>query len=517
MKTRVSSIMLLMVILGFSQLASAQKKMGRYHKNLQYEADIYYAQGDYYYASELYTELCKVQPNNGELLGKLGICYFNLPPMKHESERFLELAVKNKDEEAKYYLAKLCIEDYRFFDAMKLLDEYREYSQRLHSNTEIEHLYACAERGSIMVQAPLRVTIRNLGESVNSSMHDYAPVWDLADHKLYFTSRRRYDDQSIKDISEQYDENIFFIDLNSEDKRAFPAPDPLNTRTNDAVVSCSQDGKQLMVFRTRKDGFSGDLYETIKDGYTWGELVKLDSEINTKHHEASASFGRKGVQELFFSSDRPGGYGGKDIYRIAKLPNGEWGQPQNLGETINTPFDEDAPFIAADGSLYFASEGHETMGGYDIFCSVSEGFEWKKPVNMGYPINTPGDDVFFTMDPTGTKAYFSSERPSGLGLQDIYEVVFDEANTIIYRGQIITPEMELNETATVTLFNDENGKIEGRYQVDPESSSFVLPVNTNKNYTILVEADGYKTYEQPIFFNEGIARSEVVEQVKLSK
>jgi hypothetical protein len=121
------------------------------------------------------------------------------------------------------------------------------------------------------------------------------------------------------------------------------------------------------------------------------------------------------------------------------------------------------------------------------------------------------------MDPTGTKAYFSSERPSGLGLQDIYEVVFDEANTIIYRGQIITPEMELNETATVTLFNDENGKIEGRYQVDPESSSFVLPVNTNKNYTILVEADGYKTYEQPIFFNEGIARSEVVEQVKLSK
>jgi len=517
MKTRVSTILLLIAILGISQLASAQKKMGRYHKNLLYEADIYYAQGDYYYASELYTELCKVQPNNGELLGKLGICYFNLPPLKNEAERFLELAIKNEDQEAKYYLAILCIEDYRFYDAMKLLEEYSEYGERLRSSKEIAHLHGCAERGSKMVQTPVKVTIRNLGEEVNSKMHDYAPVWDLADDKLYFTSRRRYDDESMKDISEQYDENIFFIDLKAGEKRAFPAPDPLNTRTNDAVVACSQDGQNLMVFRTRKDGFSGDLYETAKDRYSWGDLIKLNSEINTKYHEASASFGRKNSEELFFSSDRPGGFGGKDIYRIAKLPNGSWGQPQNLGETINTPFDEDAPFISADGSLYFASQGHETMGGYDIFCSVSEGFEWKEPVNLGYPINTPGDDVFFTMDSTGSKAYFSSERQSGFGLQDIYELVFDEANTIIYRGEIITPGMEENEIATVTLFNDESGKIEGRYQVDPETSSFVLAVNTNKNYTILVEAKGYQTYEQPIFFKEGTANSEIVEQVTLSR
>lgn len=517
MKTRVNTIVALIALLGFSQLATAQKKMGRYHKNLLYEADIYYAQGDFYYASELYTELCKVQPNNGELLSKLGICYFNLPPLKDEAERFLELAVKNNDQEAKFYLAQLCIEDYRFYDAMNFLDEYREYGRRMHSNKEIEHLRDCAERGSNMVQAPVKVTIRNLGEGVNSSMHDYAPVWDLVDDKLYFTSRRRYDDQSIKDISEQYDENIFFIDLNAKEKRAFPAPDPLNTRTNDAVVSCSQDGQQLMVFRTRKDGFSGDLYETIKDGYTWGELVKLDSEINTKHHEASASFGRENARELFFSSDRPGGFGGKDIYRIAMLPNGEWGQPQNLGEKINTPFDEDAPFISADGALYFASQGHKTMGGYDIFCSITEGFEWKEPVNLGYPINTPGDDVFFTMHPSGKKAYFSSDRPGGFGLQDIYEVVFDEANTVIYRGEIIAPDMEVDETAIVTLLNDENGRVEGKYQVDSETSSFVLPVNTNKNYTILVEANGYKTYEQPIYFKEGLVRSEVVEQVKLSR
>jgi hypothetical protein len=493
--------------------------MGRYHKNLLYEADIYFVQGDYYYASELYTELCKIAPNDGELLGKLGICHFNLPTMKTESERFLSLAVENGDEESRYYLALSRIEQYRFYEALELLAGYEQFAGRTRSDSEIKHLQGIATRAIRMVQAPVPVTIKNLGENVNSALHDYAPVWDSEGNKLYFTSRRRYDDESEKDISEQYDENIYFVDLASDEMRAFAAPAPLNTRTNDAAVACSEDGKSLMVFRTRKDGFSGDLYQTEKNHYAWGELNKLSSQINSKHHEASASFGKEGTKELFFSSDRPGGFGGKDIYRVSMLPNGTWGEPQNLGEEINTAFDEDAPFIAADGSLYFASTGHETMGGYDIFCAIPDGFSWKKPINLGYPINTPGDDVFFNLDKSGKVAYFSSERLGGHGLQDIYKVEFNEENSIIYRGEIQSEGMKLDSQATVTLLNADDGEIEGMYQVDPEIGTFVMALSKNKNYTVLVEADGYKPFEKDMFFETGAggAQETISENLVLSK
>ena len=511
-------ILVLAAVFGISTQGIAQKNMGRYHKNLLYEADIYFVQGDYYYASELYTELCKVEPNNGELLGKLGICFFNLPTMKDEATRYLELAVSNGYNEAKYYLAQTRMRDYRFYDALDLLASYKSSGKREKAKPQIDHLIETSERGIKMVQAPMPVTIKNLGDQVNSKLHDYAPVWDNAGEKLYFTSRRRYDDDSEKDISEQYDENIFFLNLKSKEPSAYPASEPLNTRTNDAAVACSKDGNTIVIFRTRKDGFSGDLYVSEKNHYTWGPLQKLSSGINSKYQEASASFGLDGSNELFFSSDRPGGYGGKDIYRIAKLPNGEWGEPQNLGEKINTPYDEDAPFIASDGSLYFASKGHATMGGYDIFCAVADNFDFKEPINLGFPINTPGDDIFFTLDPTGKMAYFSSERLGGYGLQDIYQVVFDESNTVIYRGELHSEYDIESQRAIITLWNDENGEMEGKYQVDNQSGTFVLALNTNKKYTLLVEAEGFKPVEKSMFFNsEYTGKNEIEERVVLVK
>ncbi|MCA1762519.1 MAG: hypothetical protein ABR574_03065 [Cryomorphaceae bacterium] len=511
-------ILLLAAVFGIAAQGVAQKKMGRYHKNLLYEADIYFVQGDYYYASELYTELCKVEPNNGELLGKLGICYFNLPTMKDEATRYLELAVSNEYNEARYFLAQTRMRDYRFYDALDLLEKYKSAGHREKSEPQIQHLLDAAERGIKMVQAPIPVTIHNLGEQVNSKLHDYAPVWDNSGEKLYFTSRRRYDDNSEKDISEQYDENIFFLNLKSEDPSAFPANEPLNSRTNDAAAACSKDGNTIVIFRTRKDGYSGDLYISEKDHYSWGPLEKLGSGVNSKYQEASASFGLDGSSEIFFSSDRPGGFGGKDIYRIAKLPNGEWGEPQNLGEKINTPYDEDAPFIASDGSLYFASRGHATMGGYDIFCAAADGLDFKKPLNLGFPINTPGDDIFFTLDPTGKMAYFSSERLGGYGLQDIYQVVFDESNTVIFKGELHSEHEIESQNAMVTLWNDESGEMEGKYQIDTQSRTFVLALNTNKKYTLLVEAEGFKPVEKSMYFDsEYTGENEIEELVVLVK
>jgi hypothetical protein len=497
---------------------SAQKKMGRYHKNLLYEADIYYTQGDYYYASELYMEISKVDPQNPEVLGRLGICYFHLPPYKDESKRFLELAVQQDDTEAKFYLAKDRISEYKFFDALTLIADYENDAERMKSAMEIEHLKNSAERAIEMVQSPLAVTVKNLGKTVNSEHHDYAPVWDFSKNTLYFTSRRRLNAESEKDISEQFDENIFILDLHSAAKKVKAAPSPLNTERNDAAVAATPNGEELIIYRTSKDGYSGDLYVSEINHYEWSEPIKLDQAINSKYQEASASYAGSDDQVLYFSSDREGGFGGKDIYVIKRLANGKWGKPENLGETINTPYNEDAPFIDVHGNLYFASQGHSTMGGYDIFISRSSGEGRGEPENLGYPINTPGDDIFFTINESGTKAYFSSERVGGYGLQDLYEIDFDQDQTIILKGQLSAEKQEVPAHALITLLNEENGNIEGLFQTQSSTGEFVLALNTNKKYTMLVEASGYDSVERSIYYGGELnGLKEVEEVVTLSK
>ncbi len=512
-KIYISTLLLLTLGLG-----NADAQMSRHQKNLLFEADIYYTQGDYYYAAELYTELAKVSPKDGELLGKLGICYFNLPPLRQESQRYLKLAVEYGDTESMYYLAKRYAEEYRFIDALRLLDSYANKADRTRSAEEIAYARGCAERAKQMVQAPLGISIHNLGDQVNSPLHDYAPVWDRNGNRIYFTSRRRYDNTSEKDISEQYDENIFVLDLKSESPAAVAAPEPLNTRMNDAAVACSNDGSSLMIFRTRKDGYSGDLYEAQKNIYSWTNLEKLAGDINTKYHETSATYGSVDESVLIISSDRPGGYGGKDLYRIQKLPNGDWGQAENLGPDINSTYDEDGPFVSADGTLYFASKGHTTIGGYDIFSAPILNNGWGSPRNMGYPINTPGDDIFFVIDPTGITAYFSSERIGGFGLQDIYRATIDEATTIIYHGELVSGDTPLGHQARVSLINESNGKVEGIFRTDPQEQSFVLALHTNKTYTLVVEAEGYRTFEKTVFFEEIASNPEEIrERLSLSK
>ncbi len=511
-------ILCLIAALACGLNANAQKKMGRYYKNLLYEADIYYTQGDYYYASELYTELIKLNPEDAFVLGRLGISYYHLPPYKVEATRYLELAVSNDDTEAKFYLAKNHISDYKFFDALTLIQDYENDADRLKSVTEIEHLKSSANRAIEMVKSPLSVTIKNLGETVNTKHHDYAPVWDFSKNTLYFTSRRRLNDNSEKDISEQFDENIFILDLESGSKAVKAAPAPLNTNRNDAAVATNPGGDELIVYRTSKDGYSGDLFVSKFSHYEWSDPEKLDQSVNSKHQEASACYDGTNEDVLYFSSDREGGFGGKDLYVVKKLPTGEWGEPVNLGETINTPFNEDAPFVDANGDLYFASQGHETMGGYDIFVSTSTGSDFNKPQNVGYPINTPGDDIFFTINEDGTKAYFSSERVGGYGLQDLYEIDFDENNTIILRGQLSANQSEMPSTALITLFNEDSGNVEGLFQTKGDSGSFILALNTNQKYSILVEASGYDPLEKSLYFGAELnGLKEVEETVTLSK
>jgi hypothetical protein len=194
---------------------------------------------------------------------------------------------------------------------------------------------------------------------------------------------------------------------------------------HESAVSISADGKQMFLFKSDPDG--KNLYtSTLKNG-TWGTPVKLPEPINSYSHETHCSLSADG-STLFFTSDREGGFGGLDIYMCKKLPDGTWGSARNLGSNINTPLNEETPMIFLDGkTLYFASEGHASMGMFDMFYSYMQpDSSWIEPVNLGYPINSPTDDLFFVPTIERSQAYYStSQFDENLGGMDIYLIEFD--------------------------------------------------------------------------------------------
>lgn len=195
----------------------------------------------------------------------------------------------------------------------------------------------------------------------------------------------------------------------------------LNTDDHDASISVSPDGLTLFVYQDSLG--DGQLKYSKLIGETWSDPAKLGSDINTSHWETHVTVSADG-NELYFVSNRPDGSGGRDIYRCVKLPDGNWSKALNIGKKINTKYEEDAPFLSPDGQfLYFASKGHNTMGGFDLFVSKKDkNGNWGDPQNMGYPLNTVDDDVFFQPMADGKRAYYSSRKDGGEGELDVYLV-----------------------------------------------------------------------------------------------
>jgi outer membrane protein OmpA-like peptidoglycan-associated protein/Tol biopolymer transport system component len=277
---------------------------------------------------------------------------------------------------------------------------------------------------------PKSAIVKNIGGAVNTEFPEYSPVVSLDGSSLYFTTRRKWDDGSTDDeldpMTNLYPEDIYvsYADFEGE----WTSPERLSFcdgKYNEATISVSADERRIFVYEDMSGG--GDIYFSDFGEHKFEELEKLDyNDVNSEHWETHCTM-TPDKQHMYFVSDRPGGYGGRDIYRLTRLPNGEWSQAQNMGPTINTPYDEDAPFIAVNNkTLYFASNGPTSMGGFDIFVSfVDEDGVWSTPANMGYPINSTGDDIFYTTTIDGLKGYLTSFRKDGFGEKDIYEIQND--------------------------------------------------------------------------------------------
>jgi len=341
------------------------------------------------------------------------------------------------------------------------------------------------------------VDLSNMGGSINTAYAEHSPVISADNTLLMFTARRP-DSKGAKPEKYYYDEDIYLAKKQGDTwSEAENIGNPVNSKGHDATISLTADAQTLYLYRHKK---AGGLYRTDFDatGEKWKEPKAIEKPLNSKFYEASICQSADS-SKLFFSSDRPGGYGGLDIYSVEKEGK-NWGEPQNLGPRINTPFNEDAPFIHPDGlTLYFSSDGNNSIGGYDIFVTEFDETEetWLDPLNMGPPINSADDEIYFVISQDGLNGYFASGREGGFGEKDIYQAKFPyfrypkRAYAMEIAGMVQDIKTMDTLPAALKLIDDETGEVVAEKATDLESGSYTFRVEPERSYSLEVESDGY--------------------------
>jgi tetratricopeptide (TPR) repeat protein len=496
-KLRIIFFLVMLPVVCLSQDNFSRKERVAYQ-----DADFAFDQGDYAYALILFEQLYEIDSEFQPLNYKLGACLIEESKDLDRALRLIREAIESGENEALLFYAKALHNQEQFDESIKYLRDYKRLESKNRPEREVDLLIDQAIRAKRMMANPVDVEIKNLGGDINTAFHEYVPVVTPDNNQLYFTSRRPGTTGGEQDPNGEFFEDIYqskYID--GQWAKAENTGKTVNSELNDATVALSADGTEMIIFRTNKNLTGGDLYITkLKEG-AWTEPEKLNSKINSIYQETSACFSPD-KKTLYFSSNRPGGYGGKDLYRVKVLPNGEWSLPKNLGPTINTEASEDAPFMDIDGrTLYFSSDGHTSMGGFDMFKShVSENEVWDTPENLGFPINTVNDDIFLTVDAGGRKGYYSSDKSGGFGRQDLYELdfIYRQETQLVLKSKIVDTSGEPVD-ATITLIASDESQLQGKYKANGRNGKFILIVNPLTNYKMVVEAPGYHTTTREIY------------------
>jgi len=481
-------------------------------------------------AIRLYTKIIEIDSTNSDINFKLGFCYLNTAIQRDKAIHFLENSIKymstdkkkrrnNAPLEAFYYLGKAYHVNGDYEKAIETLNELKI---RLNGKDEkfdkaIDRLILRSQSALELVSNPVKMSVENLGPIVNSEYTDHSPVFSADEEILIFTSRREGStgDKLMRDGEYYEDLYICYKDDNQNWMVPKNMGKPINTPDHEASISLSPDGQELFIYKSEDNG---SIYVSENDGENWSKPKKLGSTINTSARETSASVSVDG-NTIYFTSDRSGGYGGLDIYVAQKLPNGEWGEAKNLGKTINTPFDEESPYIHPDGkTLYFSSKGHKNMGGFDIFISTKNKFDtWTVPENIGYPINTTGDDVFFIPTLDRKRAYYSSVTKDGYGRSDIYMMYIPENegnNITLVRGQIAICTGRIPKM-TITTTDSETDEVVSIVKPSTRNGKFILIFNHSGEYTIQYEKKGNILKTETIKIDNNKAYKEIKKLVKL--
>lgn len=497
------------------------------------EAFIQDTKGTYKKALVHYLKANQYNAESAKLNYLIGICYLNTIE-KYNAEKFLSKAYHLNEfvsADIHYWLGIAKQLNFKFDDAV---EQFKKHKQQLspldlkaQSSTIEKRLTEC-KNGLELSNIPTRVLIDNMGSNINSEFAEYSPVISADEEVLYYTSRRPETMGGKTDpMDYEYYEDIFIsIKAQNEWLESDPLSQPINTKFHDATVSIAPNGQSLFIFRSNK---GGQIMESVLDGADWTKPLPLPSTINSDNYENSACLAADEKTVYFIRQSEPDFVlnkpGQKDIY-ISHKVLGEWTEGTKLPGEVNTPFDEDAVFIHPDGkTLFFSSKGHNSMGGYDIFKStMDENGKFSKPENLGYPINTPDDDIFFVLSASGRHGYFSSSRPNGFGDQDIYKITFLSPENIIINTEdnliasiakpvsaisaeksveikkirltivkgIINEALTSNAIeATIEIIDNSKNELVFQSQSNSHTGKYLVALQPGKNYGLVVRADNY--------------------------
>jgi outer membrane protein OmpA-like peptidoglycan-associated protein/tetratricopeptide (TPR) repeat protein len=457
-----------------------------------------YRKGEYWKAKSYYDKVIAEKPTKPQYWLETGLVYYDSEVEREKSLNFflkaLELSTTDTIPEILYYTAKAyhfngeyekAIEFYTLF-----LNNVKNSKKGMELRQEvIREIEICNNGVDLRGKTTTKnADVKNMGKLVNSDYPDYVPVVTNNEDLILFCSRRPPGKK--KNLDGLYYEDIFYTTNKNGiwqqaeviDKSSVYLNKEINDgKAHEAPIGLSPDGKTLYIYK------ENSVWKSSKDeSGKWTVPVRMNQNVNIGDANPSI-FITTDEQEMFIVSvGADGGFGGRDIYYSRKNENGTWDKPVNLGSAINTPYDEDAPYLSNDGkTLYFASRGHNTMGGFDIFKSErDENGVWSAPINIGAPINSAGDDIYYVENEDGTLAYYASMRPGSFGYLDLYTASFGCKNlaTTTVKGYAIFAENHLPVNGIIKITNKNTGQVMGTYNIDPKTGKYTMVLPPNQTY-----------------------------------
>ena len=488
----------------FCNYGTAQSKKSP--RELKRAAKGFLGYEDYNRALKELLKLHKLNKRDIQTNLNLGICYLNVNDDRSKAIPYFEFVLNNGEykNEVLLYTGMAYAYHYEFDKAISYYNKYREKCTP--EETElVDHFIENCENAKVLIKKPVNVSFENLGKEINTKAPDYFPFVSGDEGTLYYTTRRSATKGEVESETGYFTSDIYVSKVEKgEWTKGKNAGALINTEEDEQCVFLTPSGKTIVIYMFHESD-SYEIYISTLAGkkQTLPAPTVLGGPVNKGSYFDLEACVTEDEDMLIISSDRPGGFGGCDLYFIKKLPNGKWGDPINLGSKVNTKYDENFPmFDEKTNMLYFASQGHTGMGGYDIFKTKfnAEAKTFGAPINIGYPINTPEDNMQISLAKNKRDAYISAYRKEGYGDLDIYKVTFNdvEESLSVIKGIVsIGDTTKRDLEATIAILDKKTNEEIDSKEINPQSGKYIFAVEPGK-YILKVTSSGFVEYTQDV-------------------